>query len=233
MIRCLTIDDSPLALDLLDDYINKTDDLKLVKRCTNALEALELIRSGNIDLIFLDIQMPDITGIDLLKSLKNKPKVIFTTAFTDYAVEGFNLDATDYLLKPFSYERFRKAVDKVIQQSRLEKNQTEEKSNIFIKSGHETLKILTEEILYIEALRDYVQIFTKKQKILSLISMKEFMGMLPAEEFIRIHRSYIISLDKISKISARKVLVGNKEIPVGDNYKDEFHVLLKKRKIIL
>jgi DNA-binding LytR/AlgR family response regulator len=232
MIRCLTIDDSPLALDLLDDYIAKVSTLQLVKRCTNALDAIKLIQQGNIDLIFLDIQMPDITGIDLLKTLSVKPKVILTTAYANYAVEGFDLDVSDYLLKPFSFERFRKAVEKVELQIQLEKNQVRNDPVIFIKSGYESLKIRTNDILYIESLKDYVQIFTAAQKTLSLMSMKEIFDLLPEGEFLRVHRSYIIAIDKITGVSAKKISIGKKEIPLGDHYRNEVQQLLRKRKII-
>jgi DNA-binding LytR/AlgR family response regulator len=232
MIRCIIVDDSPLALDLLEDYIGKTGFLELAGRFTNALEAVEFLKSGHIDLVFLDIQMPDITGIEMLKSLKNKPAVIFTTAFEFYAVEGFELNAVDYLLKPISFERFKRAADKMFHQYELEKISNSLNQVIFVRSGYETLKIKTAEIQYIEALKDYIQIFTQDQKILSLMSMKEILELLPQGEFVRIHRSYIIPVDKISGVAARKVLLDKKEFPVGDIFKDEFQKLIRARKII-
>ena len=232
MIRCLTIDDSPLALDLLDDYIAKIPGLKLVARCNNAFDAIELIRKGRIDLIFLDIQMPDINGIELLKSVSQKPKVIFTTAFPNYAIEGFELDAVDYLLKPFTFARFKKAADKAIQLIRMENNPLPVSNTIFVKSGYETVRIQVHDITYIEALKDYIQIFTTSQKILSLMSMKEILALLPPGEFARVHRSYIVALRKITRVSARKVMIDSKEIPIGDNYKTAFQELLRERKLI-
>jgi len=231
MINCLAIDDSPLALELLEKYIGDIGYLRLIKSCTNALEAIEILRKGNVDLIFLDIQMPDITGIDLLKSLKVKPKIIFTTAYPNYALEGFNQNASDYLLKPFSFERFKIAVEKVNRQLQLEKNEESDNEFIFVKSGYETIKIQIKNILYIEALKDYIQIFTKEQKILSLMSMKEILELLPFGEFIRVHRSYIISAGKITKVAPRRIYIGEKEIPIGNIHRDEFAKFLKEKKI--
>ncbi|MGZ4098977.1 MAG: LytR/AlgR family response regulator transcription factor [Bacteroidia bacterium] len=232
MMRCLAIDDSSLALDLLEDYIGRVDYLHLVKRCQSALEAGEILRKENIDLIFLDIQMPDITGIDLLKSLSHKPKVIFTTAYPNYAIEGFNLSAIDYLLKPFSFERFKTATDKAFLQLKLENSQVKHENFIFIKSGYDTIKIRLQDIIYIEAQRDYIQIFTKEKKIMTLMSMKDILNMLPPDNFARIHRSFIVAIDKISGFSGKKVFVETKEIPVGDIYRKDFQKLLKEKKII-
>jgi two-component system LytT family response regulator len=232
MIRCLAIDDSSLALDLLEDYIGKVDYLQLVKRCQSAVEAASIIRKGTIDLIFLDIQMPDITGIDLLKSLNPKPKVIFTTAYPNYAVEGFNQDAVDYLLKPFSLERFKKACDKAEQLLKLESAAAKQEEFIFIKCGYETVKVNVQEILYIESLKDYIQIFTPEKKLLTLMSMKEILSILPAGQFVRTHRSFVIALNKISSLAGKRIMIGEKEIPVGDIYRKEFQELLKSKGII-
>jgi DNA-binding LytR/AlgR family response regulator len=232
MIRCIVIDDSPLALDLLGSYIKKIPYLQPVASCTNALEAIEIIRKGSIDLIFLDMEMPDITGIDLLRSLAKRPKVIFTTAYPNYALEGFNLNATDYLLKPFSFDRFKQACDKALQMQEFELNQLKSNLCIFIKSGHDSVKVPIQRILYIEAMRDYIQVFTDDQKIMSLMNMKDIIEMLPTGEFVRIHRSFIIPISKVSKVSSKKVLIGTKEIPIGEMFRDEFLKLFKKRNII-
>jgi two-component system, LytTR family, response regulator len=230
MIRCIIVDDSPLALDLLENYITKIPELHLVKRCTNALEAIETLRKCKTDLLFLDIQMPDITGIDLLNSLDCKPKVIFTTAFPNYAVEGFNLNASDYLLKPFSFERFNTAVQKVKLQIELEKAKTISDESIFVKSGYDTVKIRCSDILYIEALKDYILIFAKDKKVITLMGMKDILEILPKNDFVRTQRSYIVSLDKITRISPRKVFIGEIEIPIGEIFKDEFLTAIKKKK---
>lgn len=231
MIRCISLDDSPLALELLENYISGISYLYLVKSCNNASEAIEILEKENIDLVFLDIQMPDITGIDLLKSLKVKPKVIFTTAYSNYAIEGFNQNASDYLLKPFSMERFKTAVEKVSLQLQLERKPQPAAEYIFVKSGYETVKINIKNILYIEALKDYIQIFTEEKKVLTLMSMVQILKALPLGEFLRAHRSFIIAIDKITKIATKKIHVGKKEIPIGDIYREEFQKLLKSKKI--
>jgi DNA-binding LytR/AlgR family response regulator len=227
MIKCIVVDDSPLAIDLLEDYIGKVNFLKLEKSFTNALEAIGTLEKGTIDLIFLDIQMPDITGIDLLKGLTQKPKVIFTTAYSNYAFEGFELDVSDYLLKPFSFERFMKAVNKVKAQLASEDgnnsiNKVLDDKYIFVKSGYESVKIFLKDIQYIEALKDYIQIYTNTERILSLMSMKDILEVLPQEEFVRIHRSHIVPLWKVSKVSAHTLTVEGKEMHIGDVFRDEF-----------
>jgi DNA-binding LytR/AlgR family response regulator len=232
MIRCIAIDDSPLALDLLEDYSKRIPYLELVNRFTNALEAAEFLKKAHIDLIFLDIHMPDITGIDFLKKIHPQAKVIFTTAYANYALQGYELNAIDYLLKPFSFERFQKAVEKVNKQLELEKNAVQPDRSVYFKSGYTTVKVNVHDILYIEALKDYIQIFTTKQKILSLMSMGEVLDFLASDEFIRIHRSYIVSLGKLSRISGKKIVIGEKEIPVGEMYKDAFNKVLKERGIL-
>lgn len=233
MIRCIAVDDSPLALDLLEDYSKRTGILSLEHKCTNALEAAKILSKGKYDLVFLDIQMPDFSGIDLAKNISKPTRIIFTTAYPDYAVEGFNLDATDYLLKPFSFERFSKAVNKVVEQMQKEKLSlqlpvTEDKF-IYVRSGYDTIKILLRDIYYIEALKDYIQVFTAHGKIMSLVSMKEILHMLPGEEFVRVHRSFIVPLSKISKVSPKRIFIGKKEIPLGDVYRPVFQTEMAKR----
>jgi DNA-binding LytR/AlgR family response regulator len=231
MIRCVIVDDSPLALDLLEDYISKVDELHLIRKFTNALEAIPFIESKNIELVFLDIHMPDISGMDLLKKLIKKPKIIFTTAFPNYAVAGFELDAVDYLLKPFSFDRFKKAADKavsLIHTSGIKKN---EEAFIYVKSGYDKVKINIREIHYIEALKDYIKIYTGEKKVLSLMSMKEILELLPKDEFVRTHRSYIIAVNKIKRVSSKSVLLENKEVPVGAMYRKEFVRFLESRNI--
>ncbi len=225
MIRCLAVDDSPLALDLLESYIQKVDFLSLERKCNNAVEAIDVLGKNNIDVVFLDIQMPDVTGIDLLKTLHKKPKVIFTTAYPEYAVEGFDLDATDYLLKPFSFERFLKAVQKVQSQLLAEQENEiseNEKTFLFVKSGYESVKIFLQDILYVEAMKDYVQFVTPGKKILSLKSMKDVLEEVPEEEFIRVHRSFIVSKSKITKVTSQKIFIGQHEIPLGDIFRPAF-----------
>lgn len=235
MIKCIAVDDSPLALDLLEDYISQVDFLVLERRCSSAIEAAEILHKGKIDLMFLDIQMPDFSGLDLLKSLDKKCKVILTTSFTQYAVEGFNLEVTDYLLKPFSFDRFLKAVNKVkanLKSEDISGVSLKEKDDkyIFIKSGYDSVKIFLNDILYIEALKDYVQVFTPAGKVLSLMSMGEILAELPEDEFIRVHRSYIVPFSKISLISPRKIFIGQKEIPLGEVFRTPFFDKVNRKK---
>lgn len=220
-MNCIAVDDEPLALDIIEDFIKEIPFLKLVKKCYSASEAIEIIQNENIDLVFLDIRMPSITGVQLVKSLKDIPAVIFTTAYTDYAVEGFNLDAVDYLVKPFSFERFLKAVNKAYSLYKL-KNDTG-KDYIFIKSGYKNLKVDFNDILYIEGLSDYIKIYLVNGKnILSLQSLKVFIDKLPENDFLRVHRSYIVSLNKIDSIQKSRIFIGEKHITVGEKYKDKF-----------
>ncbi len=232
-LNCIAIDDEPLALDIVEDYIKKVDFLTLEKRCYRATEAIDIIEKGNIDLIFLDIQMPGITGVQFVKSIKNIPPVIFTTAYSDYAVEGFELDAIDYLVKPFTFERFLKAVSKAYSLHKTKNNRQLEYDNkkewVFVKSEYKNIKINFKDILYIEGLSDYIKIhLTSGEKILSLQSLKAFYVKLPSNDFLRIHRSFIISLDKIKSIQKNRVFIGKKELSVGESYKETFFKEIKK-----
>jgi DNA-binding LytR/AlgR family response regulator len=240
MIRCIAIDDEKLALDLIEDDILKVPFLQLVKKCRSAIEALDVLQAEKIDLIFLDIQMPDISGIQFLKSLPHKPLVIFTTAYEKYALEGFELDVVDYLLKPYSFERFLKAVNKVQEHlSVQEKNQEQTAEEIsfsnqfiFVKSDYKLVKIEISEIQYIESLKDYVKIVIGDKPVVTLSSMKAIEEKLIAPDFIRVHRSFIVNIRKIQYIHRNFVKVGEKEIPIGDNYKDNFlQIINQKNKI--
>jgi two-component system LytT family response regulator len=234
MIKCIAVDDSPLALDLLEDYAKRTGILQLERKCTSALEAARILSNNNYDLVFLDVQMPDFTGIDLAKVLDKRTKVIFTTAYSDFAVEGFNLNAVDYLLKPFSFQRFSKAVNKAAKLLETERtsalpNKGTDGRAIYIRSGYDTVKVELSDIEYIEALKDYVQVFTSAGKIISLMGMKDILAMLPLENFIRVHRSYIVSLSSITRVSPKKIFVGKKEIPIGDIFRGPFTERMTKR----
>lgn len=231
MIRCIAIDDENLALDLIEDDILKVPFLQLVKKCRNAVEALDVLQTEKIDLLFLDIRMPDITGIQFLKSLPHKPLVIFTTAYDKYAVEGFELDVVDYLLKPYSFERFLKAVNKAQEfLSVLEKNQAQSTTGeesyanqfLFVKSDYKLVKIEIAGIQYIESLKDYIKIVVDGKPVLTLSSMKAIEEKLTGPDFIRVHRSFMVNIRKIQYIHRNFVMVGDKEIPIGDNYKESF-----------
>ena len=241
MIRCIAIDDENLALDLIEDDILKVPFLQLVKKCRSGIEALDVLQTEKIDLLFLDIQMPDISGIQFLKSLPHKPLVIFTTAYERYALEGFELDVIDYLLKPYSFERFLKAVNKAQEYlTILEKNQPHPAAEenhyssqfIFVKSDYKLVKIEIAEIQYIESLKDYIKIIVGGKPVMTLSSMKAIEEKLVAPDFIRVHRSFMVNVRKIQYIHRNFVMVGDKEIPIGDNYKDSFlQVINQKNRI--
>ena len=237
-ITCLIVDDEPLARNLLTDYVSKVPYLTLIKACTGPLEAMEELRKSPVDLLFLDVQMPELTGISFLKSLQKKPLVILTTAYSQYALEGYELDVTDYLLKPITFERFLKAVDKVSQRlsgstpTVAEKSTTEPApSYIFVKDGTKLVKIRWEDILYVEGLKDYVTIHTRQQKVISLQRMKTMEEELPADKFIRIHNSYIVALDAIDSVHKDKVQIGLAFIPVGDTYKKSFKDFIEGKQL--
>lgn len=241
MIRCIAIDDENLALDLIEDDILKVPFLQLVKKCRSGIEALDVLQTEKIDLLFLDIQMPDISGIQFLKSLPHKPLVIFTTAYEKYALEGFELDVIDYLLKPYSFERFLKAVNKAQDYlSILEKNQTQPAAEeisfssqfIFVKSDYKLVKIEIAEIQYIESLKDYIKIVAGEKPVVTLSSMKAIEEKLVPPDFIRVHRSFIVNIRKIQYLHRNYVMVGDKEIPIGDNYKDSFLQVINQKKRI-
>jgi DNA-binding LytR/AlgR family response regulator len=222
-IKCMIVDDEPLARDVLKNHIAATPGLVLLKSCMNATEAYEGLHQFEVDLIFLDIQMPVITGIDFLRSLRNPPLVIFTTAYHNYAVEGFELNSVDYLLKPITYDRFYQAIEKVRERSEwkaVRKNQPVV-DYIFIKHDSKLQKIMLQQILYIEAEKDFSTIFYDDKKLLAGMHLKMIEAMLPPEQFLRVHRSYIINLSKISSITGNVVELNRKEIPIGANYKDE------------
>jgi DNA-binding LytR/AlgR family response regulator len=232
MVRALIVDDEPLALDILEDFISKVPFMELAGRCENALDAAAMLNKDNINLLFLDIKMPDITGIQLLKSLKNPPVIIFTTAYSDYALEGYSLDVLDYLLKPISFERFLKAANKandyLAQQAPTAPNEPEA-DYIFVKTDYKIIKINFSDILFLEGLKDYIKIYTVNTKpILTLQSLKHFEAKLPTSKFIRIHRSYIISLQKIGSITKNRVVIGDKYLPISDSFKDPFFDLINK-----
>ncbi len=228
MINCITIDDEPLALKQMVNYIQKTPFLNLVAACESALEALNVLNISTIDLMFVDINMPDLQGVDFVKSLVNKPFVIFTTAYSQYAIDGFLLNAIDYLLKPIAYNDFLKAANKaLIWHNSIQKIELQTQNTpldfLFVKTEHKLLKIRFEEIFYIEGMREYVRIHMGQQKIMSLMTFKSLESILPIKDFMRIHRSYIINLNKIVSIEKQSVLIStNKHIPIGEQYKDKF-----------
>lgn len=232
MIRCIAVDDEALALDLLEDNIRRTPFLKLIKRCTSSFEALEFLRNETVDLIFLDIRMPDLSGLQLLKLIQQKPLVILITAYEKYAVEGFELDVVDYLMKPVSYERFLKAVTKARELTNLRRAAAQQAVNqdkttgssgfMFVKSGYKQVRINFSEILYVEGLKDYVKIYDSDKPIITQMSIKSILGKLPPNDFVRVHRSFIINIHKIEFVQRMQIRVGNKNVPIGESYRESF-----------
>ncbi len=233
MITAIAIDDEPLALKLITQHCEKIEFLNLKKVFTNPDEALTYLKENKIDLIFLDIQMPDINGLQLYKKLSSPaPQVIFTTAYKDFAVEGFNVDAIDYLLKPFDFDRFNKAINKAKEYIEFLSIQEVSHNALFVKVNYEMLKINLKDIEFIEALDDYIKIHIKPIPILTLMTLKNVLEKLPSQEFIRIHRSYIVPISKIKKFSKNKVIIGGKELPVGSSYGDIYELLMSRNNIL-
>jgi len=232
-MKCVIIDDEPLAVELLEDFVRKVDSLELVSTFNNAIDAVSFINQNGIDLIFLDIQMPHFSGIDFLNTIEKKPLVIFTTAYSDYAVEGFNLGAVDYLVKPIPFHRFLKSVVRAQQVlnpaaaiQAISENTTApelEQDFMFVRAEYENVKMNFSDILFIEGLKDYVKIYTTDNKFtLTLISLIKLENLLSNKGFSRIHRSYIINIKHVKSIQKNKVLISDKRIPISESYKNAF-----------
>ena len=234
MINVIAIDDEPLALQLVTGYIEKTPGLKLIGKFDNPIDASEFLAETSADLIFIDIQMPDLSGIEFTRLMGKGPKVIFTTAFEKYALEGYKLDIVDYLLKPFSYEEFLIAVHKVQKLLQLEKkipvNVDVNNEFLFLKSDYKIKRLNFNDILYIEGLKDYVKVYIHNvpKPILSLTSLKLLESKLPEKKFMRVHRSFIVNLEKIDTIERSRIVFGKEYIPVSDQYKEKFQEFLDK-----
>jgi DNA-binding LytR/AlgR family response regulator len=234
-ITCVVIDDEPLAIEVLESYIKEIDSLELTAKFSNVIEAIQFFQTNKIDLLFLDIQMPKLTGIDFLKSLQNPPKVILTTAYRDYALQGYDLNVLDYLLKPISFERFVIAINKfpsdkpqplITTQPTVITNASFEQSFLYLKSDKKMVKVFLKDILYIESLKDYVKVKTTDQQIITHQKISYLEERLPDEKFIRIHRSYIIAIDKIRSYNATFIEINTEELPIGRLYKDDVMKLL-------
>ena len=220
MIKTIIIDDEPLARSIVKEYLESQNDIEILQECNDGFEGVKAIMQHQPDLIFLDIQMPDINGFDLYKSLLIKPMVIFTTAHKEYAVEGFEVEAIDYLLKPFNLTRFQSAITKAMNWSKLNDKEPAPIQYLYVHSDYKMVKIAFADIVYLEALDDYVKINTATQSYLTLLSMKKILEKLPEKQFIRIHRSYIIAFKNISFLQYRKLGLGNNiELPIGDTYR--------------
>lgn len=230
MISCIVVDDEPLALEVVKKYIGKIYFLELKGSFSDAIEAKKMIESTPVDLIFLDIQMPDLNGIEFSKMISSKnTAVIFTTAFSEYAVEGFNVDALDYLLKPIEYDRFLKAVYKAKEYIDYLNNQEIQDGYIFVKSDYQMVKINLKDILFIEGLDDYIKIYLPHRSVLTLMTLKTITQKLPSKEFLRVHRSYIVPASKIEIVSRSKIRVADKEIPIGVSYSDSFFAAMENK----
>jgi DNA-binding LytR/AlgR family response regulator len=225
--RCIIIDDEPLARELIRGHVLKLENFEIVDECGNAMQAMEILRSNTIDLMFLDIKMPQISGIEFLKTLKNPPKVIITTAFSQYAIEGFELDVVDYLMKPVTFERFFKAVNKFFasrtqQDISLEnENGFDENAFIYVKENKKIIKIYLKEIHFIEGLNEYIRIHTETRRVVIKSSLQSIEKKLPSEQFIRVHKSYIVSIPRIRAFNATTIELENAKVRIGRNYKNQ------------
>jgi len=240
-LNCVIVEDEPLARNLMIDYVSKVPTLNLVQACSNPLAVIEVLRNNPVDILFLDVQMPEITGISLLKVLQKRPLVILTTAYSEYALEGYELDVADYLLKPITFERFLKAIDRVTQrlESRVgpdhdkseKASQESGKAFVFVKDGTKLVKIMLDDILYVEGLKDYVTIHTKTQKVVSLQRLKTLEDQLPPDKFIRIHNSFIVALNAIDVIHKGDVQIRDVMLPVGETYKKSFREFIDRNRM--
>ena len=241
IINCIAVDDEPLALDKIRAYIKRIGYLNLLESFDNAIDAINYMKENRVDLIFLDIQMEELTGIQMLESLKEKPKVILTTAYDEYAMKGYELDVSDYLLKPISFQRFLKACEKVydnlypVKQPDISipaPGSTEDtKGYFFVKNGNITQKINFDDILFVEGMKDYLRIWTTKERVMTLLSFKKLEEALPSKGFKRIHKSYLISLDKIDAIERNHVKIGKESLPIGESYRREFFEVIGEDRV--
>jgi DNA-binding LytR/AlgR family response regulator len=232
MIRAIIVDDEPLARQVITQYAKEVPGLEILYCCNNALEANRALKDEKVDLMFLDVNMPLLSGLDFLKSLQHPPLVILTTAYSDYALEGYELNILDYLKKPFSFDRFFRAIQKAEEQLALMIQKTEPKNNtnyIFIKANKKTVRVGIEDIWFIEGLGDYIKIHLKDSHLVTNLSMKKMEELLPADEFFRIHKSFIIRLDRLQSIEGNLVEIGKHRLPVGSNYRQAFNDLIDQR----
>jgi DNA-binding LytR/AlgR family response regulator len=233
-IKCIIVDDEPLAIEIVESYVSRIDQLQLQGTFRNAVQAFAYLQEHTVDLIFLDIQMPKLSGIEFLKTLKNPPKVIFTTAFRDYAIDGFDLEVIDYLLKPIPFERFLKAVAKVMHQQSATPVQPAKKTEasaddyVYFKVDKKMIKTKMAAVLFIESVKDYVKVRTDEKEIITQQKISYLEESLPHQQFLRIHRSFIVNIDKIDAYSATDVEIGKHSIPIGRNYKNDVMKILAR-----
>lgn len=228
-LKCIIVDDEPLALVVLEKYISRISSLELMEKCSNAIEATNYIHNNPVDLIFLDINMPELSGVEMLKSLQHQPKIIITTAYSEFALDGYEFGVADYLLKPIKFDRFLKAVNRVIDSitkaipsnNSIPEVAVDNGNYIFLKQDQEVFKVKTADILYIEALGNYLQVYTLEKKIITRETMCDFEKRINGERFIRIHKSFIVNISKIEKISNNHVFIAARQISIGTTYKSE------------
>lgn len=230
MLKCCILDDEPLAIKLLSGYVAKTPLLELTLATTDPFKALATVQSGEVDLILLDIQMPELTGIQFMKIIDNKCGVILTTAYKDYALQGFEFDVIDYLLKPISFEKFHAAIQKATQRLNTQLPPKEYNHYLFVKSEHRLIKVNFDEIFYFESFRDYITIHTTSDKIMTLQSLRSFEESLPSDKFLRIHKSHLIAIDKITAIENNRILINNTFLPIGEVYREQVFTRLQLKK---
>jgi len=232
LIKCIIVEDETLAQNVIQAHLQRTDQFELIGVCSNALEAKEILDKKEVDLIFLDIQLPGMTGLNFLRTLKNPPLVVLTTAYAEYALESYEFNVIDYLLKPISYERFSKTIDKIVE-GRLFTQTSKEKEHshdhIFIKSNSKFFKVNFSEIIYIEGMKDYLKIHTADYKLVTHQTMNEMEKILPAKQFIRVHKSYIIALAHVKSIYGNNIETGKATLPIGINYKEKVMNLTGKK----
>lgn len=233
-LNCAVVDDEPLALELMESYVNQTPFLNLIKCCSRASELFELVNEENVDLIFMDIHMPDINGLELSKIIDKNIMLIFVTAYDQYAVESYKVNAVDYLLKPVSYAEFLSAANKALnladlrssfQRADIANDDSGECNSIFVKSDYKLLQIKVKDVLYVEGLKDYIKIYIENEinPIVSLVSMKSIEEALPTEKFMRVHRSYIVNMSKVKIVDRSRIVFGKVYIPISDSYKEKFN----------
>ncbi len=229
MLTCAIVDDEPLALGLIESYVRKTDFLKLEGCYASAVEAMSHLTQSPVDLLFLDIQMPELSGLEFSQMLPPETRIVFTTAFEQYALDGFRINALDYLLKPISYARFLESARRALQWFEMKAQQPKERDTIFVKSDYKLVQIELKHILYIEGLKDYIKIYEEgnAKPILSLMSMKAIEEQLPPSRFMRVHRSYIVQKEKIRIIERGRIVFGKTYIPISDSYKQAFQEFLE------
>lgn len=233
-INCIVIDDELPAIDQMEEYISRVPFLNLLKSFDNAIEPINYLKTNHVDLIFLDIEMEGFTGLQLLKSLQNKPKIIFTTAYDQYAIEAFDLNVSDYLLKPISFERFIKSLDKIFDsfadnERKHEGEPVYKRDYFFVKTEFRMQRVDFNEILYIEGMSEYLRIVTTKEKIMTLQSFKNIEEILPKDIFVRVHKSYIVALNKIDSVERNRISISGKLIPVSNTYKESFNLMINRK----